>query len=279
MDLPENVLEALRGGKKLEAIKLLREQRGLGLNEAKTVVEEYSSSSGCGFPGWSGVDQERALPEKVVIALGGGKKIDAIKLLREERGIGLKEAKDVVEEYLSRPEFSLSGAGYGASGGETDKRNKISFFSLLVIASFVWAMVNFVEVAGSLIILWNKDGYREETLTVSKVHHSTDNRRSGLMWGLVGQLPGGEARMFAPRLVDAKALGYQKLRRMYPPGMQVKVLHNPSVTDTLFQRRTLRVIPYTPDLVKAEMAVIYRWLLYSLLPLAIMLFIGRARRD
>ena len=37
-----------------------------------------------------------------------GKKIEAIKLLREANGIGLKEAKDVVEEYIkSRPEFSM----------------------------------------------------------------------------------------------------------------------------------------------------------------------------
>jgi len=37
--LPGEVLEALRGGRKIEAIKLLREARGIGLREAKDAVE------------------------------------------------------------------------------------------------------------------------------------------------------------------------------------------------------------------------------------------------
>jgi hypothetical protein len=37
--LPADVLEALRRGNKIEAIKRLREQTGLGLKEAKDAVE------------------------------------------------------------------------------------------------------------------------------------------------------------------------------------------------------------------------------------------------
>ena len=40
---------------------------------------------------------ETGLPGKVVDALRRGDKIGAIKLLREQTGIGLKEAKDAVE--------------------------------------------------------------------------------------------------------------------------------------------------------------------------------------
>jgi ribosomal protein L7/L12 len=48
-----------------------------------------------------------ALPSTVVSALSKGEKIEAIKLLREARGIGLKEAKDIVEEYVeTHPELS-----------------------------------------------------------------------------------------------------------------------------------------------------------------------------
>lgn len=44
----------------------------------------------------------------MVSALSEGKKIEAIKLLREAYGIGLKEAKDAVDEYIkSRPELSM----------------------------------------------------------------------------------------------------------------------------------------------------------------------------
>jgi ribosomal protein L7/L12 len=40
------------------------------------------------------------LPETVVTELLRGRKIEAIKLLREEWSIGLKEARDRVEEYI-----------------------------------------------------------------------------------------------------------------------------------------------------------------------------------
>ena len=50
------------------------------------------------------------LPESVVSGLSSevcrladaGQKIEAIKLHREETGVGLKEAKDAVEDYLAR---------------------------------------------------------------------------------------------------------------------------------------------------------------------------------
>ena len=37
---------------------------------------------------------ETGLPDKVVEALKRGNKVEAIKLLREQTGVGLKEAKD-----------------------------------------------------------------------------------------------------------------------------------------------------------------------------------------
>jgi len=40
------------------------------------------------------------LPPEVINALWAGKKIDAIKLLREQQNIGLKEAKDAVDQYI-----------------------------------------------------------------------------------------------------------------------------------------------------------------------------------
>lgn len=50
----------------------------------------------------------RDLPTAVVAALSQGQKIKAIKLLREARAIGLKEAKDAVDEYVkSQPELSM----------------------------------------------------------------------------------------------------------------------------------------------------------------------------
>jgi len=45
---------------------------------------------------------EIALPADVIAALEANRKIDAIKLLRTQRGIGLKEAKEQVEAYLAQ---------------------------------------------------------------------------------------------------------------------------------------------------------------------------------
>ena len=45
-------------------------------------------------------DQPKPLPEAVVAALQKGQKIEAIKILRQESGIGLKEAKDRVDRYV-----------------------------------------------------------------------------------------------------------------------------------------------------------------------------------
>ena len=41
------------------------------------------------------------LPPEAISALRAGKKIDAIKILREQKNIGLKEAKGMVEQYVA----------------------------------------------------------------------------------------------------------------------------------------------------------------------------------
>ena len=59
------------------------------------------------------------LPTDVIAALHEGRKIDAIKLLREQRGIGLKEAKHEVDAYLlEHPELASmqkSGSAIGCA--------------------------------------------------------------------------------------------------------------------------------------------------------------------
>ena len=44
---------------------------------------------------------ERKLPDKVIDAINRRHKIEAIKLLREEWNIDLKEAKDCVDDYIN----------------------------------------------------------------------------------------------------------------------------------------------------------------------------------
>ncbi len=219
------------------------------------------------------------LSQNVLIALRQGQKIKAIKLLRAERGIGLKEAKDIVDQYLLSGKIGPQGSWNDIQTDDPKRKKKGLFLALLVIAAFVWAMINLVEVAGSVIVLWHQDEYREMIFVIDKVYYN-DEPEAGLTWGFIGKLQNreDEIRMYAPKLVDAKELGYQQLREMYPSGMHLKVWYNPDVTSTLFQKRTLQIIPYTPDLADKELAVIYRWLLYCLLPIAGILLFAHAKR-
>lgn len=61
----------------------------------------------------AGFDQD--LPAEVVAALERGQKIEAVKLLRELRGMGLKESKEAVDDYT--PERQPVGVSVVQSGG------------------------------------------------------------------------------------------------------------------------------------------------------------------
>lgn len=90
--LPDDVRRAMTAKNKIEAIRLLREHTGLGLAAAKAAVEAGSLSD---TP--RSVDLSGDLPADVTAAIAAGNKIEAIKLLRETSGMGLKEAKDRVD--------------------------------------------------------------------------------------------------------------------------------------------------------------------------------------
>lgn len=47
-------------------------------------------------------DENKDLPSDAIAALERGSKIDAIKCVRVARGVGLKEAKEIVEQFLDR---------------------------------------------------------------------------------------------------------------------------------------------------------------------------------
>ena len=95
--LPPEVLEAVKGGRQIEAIKLLRQSTGLGLADAKQLIDAHARGMPVSVP--SGFDRPplRTLPSNVTQALQAGNKIEAIRLLREQTGVGLKEAKDAVD--------------------------------------------------------------------------------------------------------------------------------------------------------------------------------------
>ncbi|MDR2111500.1 MAG: ribosomal protein L7/L12 [Candidatus Accumulibacter sp.] len=98
--LPEIVLRALARGEKIEAIKRLRETTGLGLKEAKDVIDAQTRETGARS---SPATTSGRLPENVIAALTRGEKIEAIRRLRKATGLGLKDARDAIESARIRP--------------------------------------------------------------------------------------------------------------------------------------------------------------------------------
>jgi Ribosomal protein L7/L12 C-terminal domain len=77
----------------------------------------------------------RELPPAATAALAGGNKIEAIKIVREEWGLGLKEAKDAVEGFVkTRPDIAAS-----MQEAATQSRSSLVWWLLaLVIAGIAY---------------------------------------------------------------------------------------------------------------------------------------------
>ena len=269
-ELPDDVIQALREGRKIDAIKRLRELRALGLADAKAAVEAWDGRDGHGGTTTS------ELPDEVILALRHGRKIDAIKRLRELRGIGLKAAKEQVDAWEARREGGDARGNVQSPVRRPGQRASGWLKPLAVVAAIGWALVNSVDFAAALIVLANADGYRSGTFTVSEVVYRPDGE-GGLIWGFNGRLADNPARYYDPALADGKREGHARLERRFPPGTALEVWANPDVTETLFQGRTLHVLPAAADVRTAERKRVAWWLTYCLLPLVLVVWL--ARRD
>jgi ribosomal protein L7/L12 len=91
--LPQEVRLALSRGQRFEALRILRAQTGLGLQEAVAALESgLLPDQGDGLTAASG------LPLDVAAALAEGTTIEAVRLLQQRTGLGLRQARAVVEE-------------------------------------------------------------------------------------------------------------------------------------------------------------------------------------
>jgi ribosomal protein L7/L12 len=89
--------ELVEQGNKIQAIKDLRAATGLGLKEAKDAVDAIAAGhdvSGVLLPHR---DVPATAEERARELIAQGRRIQAIKLIREETGLGLKEAKNVAD--------------------------------------------------------------------------------------------------------------------------------------------------------------------------------------
>ena len=99
---PGNAEEAVRAlldaGNKIEAIKRVRQQTGLGLKEAKDLVDEMERGASVALHAATPPSAFHGdLDHEARKLSAAGKKLEAIKLVRERKNLGLAEAKDYVE--------------------------------------------------------------------------------------------------------------------------------------------------------------------------------------
>jgi len=140
-ELPEKVVLAIRllvaNKQKIQAIQLFRENTQVGLKEAKDVIDSLDGTSTAAAPATGKVIQEPAsgvldsttIPgytlESSTVAiilslLSKNQKIAAIKAFREATDVGLKEAKDAIDDLDSRNPRRDSSVGNGSSAQRVD---------------------------------------------------------------------------------------------------------------------------------------------------------------
>jgi ribosomal protein L7/L12 len=81
----------------IHAIKLYREATGVGLAEAKSAIEEMARNEYTKPPDDVRDRDNPVLESRIKSLLSRNRKVDAVKIYREEFGVGLKEAKDAVD--------------------------------------------------------------------------------------------------------------------------------------------------------------------------------------
>ena len=118
--LQQRVRELLEQNRKLDAVKLYRSETGASLSEAKNAVEDmdrWTTDSEADAP---------ALEAEIVRMLQDGEKIAAVKYYRDATRVGLREAKEAIEEIGKRHGVILPGGGCA------------SVLVLSAIASTIW---------------------------------------------------------------------------------------------------------------------------------------------
>ena len=104
--LTDQIKALLAQGNKIEAIKLARAKTGFPLEAAKDMVETIARAGGAPAAPASApqsinpmelIRNASGLSREVLQLVKEGKKIDAIQLIRAKTGLGLKEAKEIVD--------------------------------------------------------------------------------------------------------------------------------------------------------------------------------------
>ena len=94
--IPAEAVDQLAQGRKIEAIKTVRKKLGLGLKQAKELVEAYEQGALVSESIANFHHEQVELPGAAIKALRKGRLVDAVKHVRKHSTLGLKDAKDQV---------------------------------------------------------------------------------------------------------------------------------------------------------------------------------------
>jgi ribosomal protein L7/L12 len=89
--------ELARQGNKIKAISELMAATGLGLKDAKDAVDAIAAGHDISEMLLPRQDVPADMAERARDLIAQGRKIQAVKLIREETGLGLKDAKDIAD--------------------------------------------------------------------------------------------------------------------------------------------------------------------------------------
>jgi hypothetical protein len=109
---------------------------------------------------------------------------------------------------------------------------------------------------------------------VNRVYYQNDHE-NGFSWGLEGSVLGDKARLFASEIFPEKKPSYKTLLEHFPTRSKIAVWYNPKVTGTLFQRRSINVLPLTEDFPKEQYQQIFKWFMLCLFPFGLSIFLVR----
>ena len=141
--VPAEILSIRNSGSKVLAIKLLREQSGLGQAEAKQLLESVDAGSDAAD---SSLAVNNAIPAsaelRIHAAMASGNKLEAVKLLKEATGLGLAEAKERIDAAMQSEPLNLQAAlnqptqpnAASSAPGEVKSSPGILWLALILVA-------------------------------------------------------------------------------------------------------------------------------------------------
>jgi large subunit ribosomal protein L7/L12 len=133
-DLQQQIISLLKQNQTIAAIKLYRERTGAGLAEAKGAVEALATGQAI-EPGKAQSIDERSFEGQILALMRSQKKIEAIKLYRQQTGAGLKQAKDAVESLAAS--HGIKSVGPGCAGVVL-----IVMAALVLVSASAWVWIS-----------------------------------------------------------------------------------------------------------------------------------------